>query len=231
MPEVDRTTADDMDAHDADDAPQARPDDAAPHPLFVYSLNPMLIADDARRWVDANAAACLFLRLAKEDVCKLTVDDLTPPAQRARLGVLWEALLHGDSARAGALTVPWELLMPDGSVVAVDLGGTPHFRPGRHLAIILFPAARALNERLDDAPAQATTVLTKREREILTLVALGNTGVEIAAQLFLSPTTVATHVTNALVKLGARNRAHGIAIALQNGELDLVDGWNGLRHP
>ena len=88
-----------------------------------------------------------------------------------------------------------------------------------------------MNERLDGAPAQASTVLTKREREILTLVALGNTGVEIAAQLFLSPTTVATHVTNALVKLGARNRAHGIAIALQNGELDLVDGWNGLRHP
>jgi DNA-binding CsgD family transcriptional regulator len=220
-----------MEPNDAQDAPESRRDDEAPHPLFVHSLNPMLIADDAGRFVDANAAACLFLRLPREAVCRLTISDLTRRSQRARMDALWGALVTGGRARATGETVPWDLQMPDGTVLAVDLGGTPHFRPGRHLAIILFPAARALNERLDAAPAQASTVLTNREREILTLVALGNTGVEIAAQLFLSPTTVATHVTNALVKLGARNRAHGIAIALQNGELDLVDGWSGLRHP
>jgi len=66
-------------------------------------------------------------------------------------------------------------------------------------------------------------VLTKREREILALVALGKTGLEIAAQLFVSPSTVQTHMVNTLVKLGARNRAHGIAIALQTGELDFPE--------
>lgn len=64
-------------------------------------------------------------------------------------------------------------------------------------------------------------MLTKREREILTLVALGNTGVEIASRLFLSPATVQTHVVNALIKLGAKNRAHGITLAIQANELDL----------
>ena len=219
-----------MDTYDAHDGPAGRRHHAAPHPLFVHSLNPMLIADDAGRFVDANAAACLFLRLPREAVCRLTIDDVTPRSQRPRVAALWGALVSGGHARASGDTVPLDMQMPDGTILAVDLGGTPQFRPGRHLAIILFPAARALNERVGAAPAQANSVLTKREREVLTLVALGNTGVEIASQLFLSPTTVATHVANGLVKLGARNRAHGIAIALQNGELDLVDGWSGLHH-
>lgn len=58
-------------------------------------------------------------------------------------------------------------------------------------------------------------VLTRRERDVLTLVALGNTGVQIAEQLFLSPATVQTHVASALLQLGARNRAHAITLALQ----------------
>jgi len=45
-----------------------------------------------------------------------------------------------------------------------------------------------------------------------------------AAALFLSPATVQTHVTNSLIKLGAKNRAHGISIALRAGELDLGEG-------
>lgn len=66
-------------------------------------------------------------------------------------------------------------------------------------------------------------MLTDREREVLSLVAQGKTGAKIATQLFLAPTTVQTHVNNALVKLGARNRVHGVAIALQSGEIDIDD--------
>ena len=72
-------------------------------------------------------------------------------------------------------------------------------------------------------------MLTDRERQVLTLVALGNTGDQIAAQLSLAPSTVQTHVVNALNKLRAKNRAHGIAIALQTGELDLDDGLHEPR--
>lgn len=52
-------------------------------------------------------------------------------------------------------------------------------------------------------------------------IALGNTGVQIASRLFLSPTTVQSHVVNALLKLNAKKRAHGIALALEGNELDL----------
>lgn len=79
-------------------------------------------------------------------------------------------------------------------------------------------------------------MLTRRERDILTLVALGNTSAEIAARLALSPATVQTHMIDALTILKAKNRAHGIAIALQSGEitLDEVQGeppFRGLPSP
>ncbi|MGX6447103.1 PAS domain S-box protein, partial [Patulibacter sp. S7RM1-6] len=63
-------------------------------------------------------------------------------------------------------------------------------------------------------------VLTDREREVLTQVALGRTGQAIAADLFLSPATVESHVSHALAKLDARNRPHAVALALRDGELD-----------
>jgi DNA-binding CsgD family transcriptional regulator len=183
----------------------------------------MLIADDERDYVDANAAACLFLRLPREEVLKLSVDDLTLPEQRSELDALWARFLRDDGVHRHGHSVPRSLQMPDGAHVNVDLSSTPNFRPGRHLAIIFFPAADALNAHLEHAQPPVDAVLTRREREILALVALGNTGVEIGFQLSVSPATVQTHVAHALIKLGAKNRAHGIALALGAGELELVD--------
>jgi DNA-binding NarL/FixJ family response regulator len=54
--------------------------------------------------------------------------------------------------------------------------------------------------------AAALSGLTKREREVAQLVAGGATNPEIAAQLYLSRKTVERHVSNALAKLGVRNR-------------------------
>jgi DNA-binding NarL/FixJ family response regulator len=57
--------------------------------------------------------------------------------------------------------------------------------------------------------------LTDREREILRLLAGGNSNEEIAEQLFLSPETVRAHVVKASKKLGARNRTHAVVEALR----------------
>ena len=193
------------------------------HPLFLRSLNPMLVVDDDRRYVDANAAASLFLRLSHEAICKLRIDDMTPPPLRPGLEALWADFLERGRSGAGPQARPWDFHTRDGMTVAVDLCAIPDFASGHHLAIVLFPPAEAINERVSRAQPQGGRVLTKREREVLALVALGKTGLEIAAQLFVSPSTVQTHMVNTLVKLGARNRAHGIAIALQTGELDFPE--------
>lgn len=59
--------------------------------------------------------------------------------------------------------------------------------------------------------------LTDREREVLSLVADGNTNPEIAQRLFLSPKTVRNHVSNIFTKLQVADRAHAIARARDAG--------------
>jgi DNA-binding NarL/FixJ family response regulator len=56
------------------------------------------------------------------------------------------------------------------------------------------------------APVQPIDPLTKREEEVLALVARGRTNAEIATELFVSLSTVKTHVASLMTKLGARNR-------------------------
>jgi DNA-binding NarL/FixJ family response regulator len=60
-------------------------------------------------------------------------------------------------------------------------------------------------------------VLTERESEVVALVALGLTNDEIAAELVLSPATARTHVSRAMLKLGARDRAQLVVFAYQSG--------------
>ena len=60
-------------------------------------------------------------------------------------------------------------------------------------------------------------VLTDREREVVTLVAQGLTNDEIAVELVLSPATARTHVSRAMVKLHARDRAQLVVFAYQSG--------------
>jgi DNA-binding NarL/FixJ family response regulator len=59
--------------------------------------------------------------------------------------------------------------------------------------------------------------LTPREREVMTLVAFGLTNHEIAQRLVVSPATAKTHVSRAMVKLHARDRAKLVALAYETG--------------
>ncbi len=59
--------------------------------------------------------------------------------------------------------------------------------------------------------------LTEREREMVSWVATGMSNAEIAGQLVVSPDTVRTHVSRAMVKLGARDRAQLVVFAIRSG--------------
>jgi DNA-binding NarL/FixJ family response regulator len=66
--------------------------------------------------------------------------------------------------------------------------------------------------------------LSKREREIMDLLAQGLTGEQVAEKLVLSSETVKTHIRNAMSKLEAHTRVHAIAIALREGFISPPDG-------
>ena len=59
--------------------------------------------------------------------------------------------------------------------------------------------------------------LTRREREVLQLIAQGRSNREIAAALYLSPRTAERHVANIYLKLGAHTKAEAAAYALRHG--------------
>jgi DNA-binding NarL/FixJ family response regulator len=59
--------------------------------------------------------------------------------------------------------------------------------------------------------------LTEREREVVALAAEGLTNHEIAGRLVMSPATARTHVSRAMIKLGARDRAQLVVFAYQSG--------------
>jgi DNA-binding NarL/FixJ family response regulator len=70
------------------------------------------------------------------------------------------------------------------------------------------------------APSAALATLTDREREVVALVAAGLSNDEIATRLVVSPLTAKTHVSRAMIKLAARDRAQLVVIAYSSGLAD-----------
>ena len=67
-----------------------------------------------------------------------------------------------------------------------------------------------------EAPSPALDALTDREREVLALVGGGLSNEEIAAELFISVATARTHVSRAMTKLHARDRAQLVVVAYES---------------
>ncbi len=98
--------------------------------------------------------------------------------------------------------------------VRVVAAGEALLSPGVTRRLIAEYASRS---RPMNRPVTQLESLTEREREIVGLVALGLSNEEIAARLVVSPLTAKTHVSRAMIKLGARDRAQLVVLAYESG--------------
>jgi DNA-binding NarL/FixJ family response regulator len=122
---------------------------------------------------------------------------------------VFEALRVGASGFLVKDTEPVELIQG----VRVVADGEALLSPSITRRLIEEFAARAKRPPASDLLAP----LTDREREVMALVAGGLSNAEIAAKLVVSPATAKTHVSRAMVKLAARDRAQLVVLAYESG--------------
>jgi DNA-binding NarL/FixJ family response regulator len=122
---------------------------------------------------------------------------------------VFEALRAGASGFLVKDTEPADLVRAVRAVAA----GDGLLSPGVTRRLIEEFASHA--KGVDVAPA--LDELTEREREVMALVAEGLSNEEIARKLFVSPATAKTHVSRAMVKLRARDRAQLVVFAYESG--------------
>ncbi|MGP3968624.1 helix-turn-helix transcriptional regulator [Streptomyces sp. 6N223] len=142
-------------------------------------------------------------------------DGMCRPFELARIRARWAETLtaEGERDRAAAL-------LSEAYATAGRLGATPLSAEIRRLAhrarLSLSTEARA------DGAAEAERDpfgLTRRERDVLALVAAGRSNRQIAQELFISPKTASVHVSNILAKLEVSGRGEAAALAHRLGIL------------
>lgn len=180
---------------------------------FKQSRNAMVLVDSHRCHVDVNGAYLKLLGCKRSELIGRPIyqfiggGPLMSPAE-------WRAAL-----RKGEFAGEAELRPADGSRVRVQWAATTEIVTGRRLVlgVALNTSRWGPRFRRTMTPEQENAMLSAREREVVRLVALGNTGPEIAEELRIAHDTVRTHARNAMVKVGARSRAHLVAKALGHG--------------
>src|SRR4051794_35239344 len=182
---------------------------------FKKSRNPMVLLDGHRRQVDANGAYVKLLGYSRSRILNVPIYEFVAGGPIMSPQEWASALGQGQQ-----LTGEVGLIARDGSVVAVQWGATIEVVTGRQLVLVVALSTSRWGRRFRrDIPADLQpTGLSPRELEIIRLVAQGATGPEIADELHISHDTVRTHVRNAMAKLGARSRAHLVALVLGEGK-------------
>jgi DNA-binding NarL/FixJ family response regulator len=127
-----------------------------------------------------------------------------------------EALGAGASGFVIKNTDPGQLLHG----IRVVAGGEALLSPGLTRRLVARLVDRGPNRQVN---AEALAQLTEREREVAGLAAYGMSNDEIAAALSISQATAKTHISRAMVKLGARDRAQLVALAYQHRLVDPPD--------
>lgn len=201
------------------------------HPVVRRGLREVLDAEPDFQVVDeVEDGACAVSRAVEDDV-DLAILDVTMPRltglqaaaelaqRRPELRVLilsmhdneeyfFEALQAGASGYVLKSVVDRDLV----EACRATMRGEPFVYPGAVKALI-----RDYVDRVQSGEEPASDPLSRRESEVIKLIAEGHTSKEIAALLVISEKTVERHRANVLTKLGLRNKVELTRYAIRRG--------------
>jgi DNA-binding NarL/FixJ family response regulator len=195
-----------------------------PHPLVRLGVRETLTGDfevhesESREEAlglvrDVGSFDVAILHLRRDEAAAdggLGGDDAIRALRKAAPGL--GIVAHGERAERHAATV------------ALQAGAAAYVSRTASVEEMMRAVRAALeHERFVDPavpPRGSRGKLTRRQRQILQLLANGETTTVAARELDLSEETVKTHTKNALARLGARNRTHAVAIALRESLID-----------
>jgi PAS domain S-box-containing protein len=199
--------------------------------VFEHSQIPMALVDRHRRYVAVNDAGLVLFQYSRAEVIGAMVGRTVVDDDPRVTDADWERLL-----RTNELYGERVVETASGSLVRVSYAAHTTMVGGQWLALFVMLSAQLepggaelITVARSGGPSAAKAVdgkgaggtLTAREREVVRRVALGASTRRIAADMYLSPATVRSHVRNAMVKTGAHTRAQLVAIVLGEG---LVEG-------
>jgi DNA-binding CsgD family transcriptional regulator len=179
------------------------------------STTAMVVTDEERRIVEANATAAHVLDAPLDAIVGRRLDDFTGNDDDFDLDAYWTRLM-----REGTVSGSYPARTLGGSERPVLLAATSNVTPGRHMVVFTHQAEGPASD--DRRSRSRAASLSPRERDVLRLVAEGLTDAQIAERLEVANDTARTHTRNALQKLGARTRAHAVALAMRSGELLVI---------
>ena len=176
----------------------------------------MALIDGNRRWVALNDAGFKVFGYRSVDEITTLAGSTNLDADPAVVDGLWERLRHTNELYGEHL-----VSHRSGRKMYVSYAAHGTTIAGRWLALLVILSARFEpdgSELIDtaepDNAGEPGSTLTPRERDVVRRVALGANTPQIAAELYLSPSTVRSHVRNAMIKTHAHTRAQLVAIAL-----------------
>jgi DNA-binding NarL/FixJ family response regulator len=167
----------------------------------------VLLAVESRHGAPAAPSAVALLSLAPDAVSRTPALVLVAEAPTSA----WAA----DAVRAGARAVLAADATSEEIVAAIEAAAAGLVALPAELALDAMGAARPGGS--GQRPAAALPPLTRREHEILGMLAEGLANKHIAARLGISEHTVKTHVASILTKLDAYSRAEAVAIGARQG--------------
>jgi PAS domain S-box-containing protein len=199
------------------------PADARFWPIFDHAGVPMLLLDEQRRLIEVNDAALALYAYGREELVGAVGDRLLAEPERATADAGWERFLY-----AGRFYGDRKVIRADGTQLRAQYAGHLTVVAGRRVGLFVILSAHPdpgglelISTALTEHSAHTSeNPLTLREREVVRLVALGQTGPQIAKSLGVASETVRTHVRNAMSKTNSHTRAQLVSTALAERLID-----------